>query len=263
MELLTEGSRKLGYNDPMQRTRFSWVSWLALLAGLGGGVLMVGAGPGYHAGLFDLGTALQRMLTWAAYLGTAALALGVAGLVANAWRGGTAAVIRSVVAIALGALAVGVPLRWQREAQMVPRIHDITTDTITPPQYIELARVRRELNVPNSLDYLESVAEEQRAGYPDLGPAFLPVPPAEAHSRALSAVERLGWELVAADAATGRIEATDTTFWFRFKDDVVIRVSAVPDGTSRVDVRSVSRVGRSDVGTNARRIRTFLAELGR
>ena len=60
-----------------------------------------------------------------------------------------------------------------------------------------------------------------------------------------------------------RIEATDTTFWFRFKDDVALRVSAVPDGTSRVDMRSVSRLGRSDLGTNARRIREFLADLAR
>ena len=69
--------------------------------------------------------------------------------------------------------------------------------------------------------------------------------------------------MVAADDASHRIEATDTTFWFRFKDDVALRVSAVPDGTSRVDMRSVSRLGRSDLGTNARRIREFLADLAR
>jgi uncharacterized protein (DUF1499 family) len=60
--------------------------------------------------------------------------------------------------------------------------------------------------------------------------------------------------------AEGRLEATDTTFWFGFKDDVVVRVR--PDGTgSRVDVRSLSRVGRSDLGMNARRIRRFLERL--
>ena len=72
-----------------------------------------------------------------------------------------------------------------------------------------------------------------------------------------------GWELVAADEAGRRIEATDTTYWFGFKDDVAIRVSAMPDGMSRVDLRSVSRVGRSDVGTNAKRIREFLADLNK
>jgi uncharacterized protein (DUF1499 family) len=65
---------------------------------------------------------------------------------------------------------------------------------------------------------------------------------------------------VAADSSAGRIEATATTPWFGFKDDVVIRVAPDPAG-SRVDVRSVSRVGQSDVGTNARRIRAYLARL--
>ena len=67
--------------------------------------------------------------------------------------------------------------------------------------------------------------------------------------------------IVASDPQSGRIEATDTTFWFGFKDDVVIRVAPAGDG-SRVDVRSLSRVGLSDVGTNAARIRKYLAALG-
>ncbi|MEX2241047.1 MAG: DUF1499 domain-containing protein [Burkholderiales bacterium] len=71
----------------------------------------------------------------------------------------------------------------------------------------------------------------------------------------------MGWEIVATDAAAGRIEATDTTFWFGFKDDVVIRVEGDGAG-SRVDVRSVSRVGVGDVGANAKRIRAYLRALG-
>jgi uncharacterized protein (DUF1499 family) len=62
------------------------------------------------------------------------------------------------------------------------------------------------------------------------------------------------------NAGEGRIEATDTTFWFGFKDDIVVRIAATGHG-SRLDVRSVSRVGVSDIGTNARRIRKFLKEL--
>jgi uncharacterized protein (DUF1499 family) len=66
--------------------------------------------------------------------------------------------------------------------------------------------------------------------------------------------------VVASDPAAGRIEANETTRWFRFTDDVVIRVA--PDGAgSRVDVRSVSRVGRSDFGVNAGRIRAYTAAL--
>ena len=93
-----------------------------------------------------------------------------------------------------------------------------------------------------------------------LGPLILPLAPAEAFARARAAAEGMGWEMVAADSAAGRIEATATTAWFGFKDDVVIRVEPAQGG-SRVDVRSVSRVGVSDVGTNAARIRAYLARL--
>jgi len=81
----------------------------------------------------------------------------------------------------------------------------------------------------------------------------LDTPPDQAYSRALAAAAGLGWEIVAAVPAEGRIEATDTTPWFGFKDDVVIRIR--PQGTaSRVDIRSKSRVGTSDRGANAARI---------
>ena len=66
----------------------------------------------------------------------------------------------------------------------------------------------------------------------------------------------MGWDLVAADAAAGRIEATDTTFWFGFKDDVVIRVRPA-NGGSRVDVRSLSRVG----GVTRARTRSVFARI--
>ena len=104
------------------------------------------------------------------------------------------------------------------------------------------------------------MAALQREAYPDLQPLMLNVPPRQAFDRALATVREMGWDLVAADAAAGRIEATDTTFWMGFKDDVVIRVRAT-DGGSQIDVRSLSRVGGGDVGTNAKRIRAYLKAL--
>ena len=97
----------------------------------------------------------------------------------------------------------------------------------------------------------------QRQGYPDLAPLVLKMPPPEALARAEQAARAMGWEIVAVSPQAGLIEATDTTWWFGFKDDVVVRVSAHPDG-SRVDVRSLSRVGASDLGVNAGRIRAYL-----
>lgn len=113
---------------------------------------------------------------------------------------------------------------------------------------------------PNSLDYTEAVATAQRNAYPDIAPLNLPVPPREAFDRALAIVRARGWDVVSADADEGRIETTDTTFWFGFRDDVVIRVTPSAGG-SRVDLRSVSRVGRGDAGTNAHRIRAFVEAL--
>ena len=93
-----------------------------------------------------------------------------------------------------------------------------------------------------------------------MAPANLSIPPDKAFEQALAAARKMGWVIVDANAAEGRIEATDTTFWFGFKDDIVIRVNPSDHG-SRVDIRSVSRVGKSDVGMNARRIRKYLKEL--
>ena len=119
------------------------------------------------------------------------------------------------------------------------------------------------MKAPNKTDYGgEKIASQQREAYPDLQPLMIKVPPPQAFDRALVRVREIGWDLVAADATTGQIEATDTTFWYGFKDDVVIRVRPA-DGGSRVDVRSLSRVGGGDVGTNAKRIRAYLDALRR
>jgi uncharacterized protein (DUF1499 family) len=113
------------------------------------------------------------------------------------------------------------------------------------------------------LDVLRpEVAAQQKQGYPDIVPALLRVLPDRALARAEAAARALGWEIVAAVPAEGRLEATATTRWFGFKDDIVVRVTPAPGG-SQVDIRSVSRVGKSDLGANARRIRAFLAALRR
>jgi uncharacterized protein (DUF1499 family) len=92
-------------------------------------------------------------------------------------------------------------------------------------------------------------------------PITLPVPPRQAFAKAVAAAEAMGWEVVGRDPAAGTIEAVDTTKWFGFKDDIAIRVTPTPEGGSRIDIRSKSRVGRGDVGTNARRIRAYAERL--
>ena len=164
-----------------------------------------------------------------------------------------------VMTLLLVVAAFATPVSKLREASRVPRIHDITTDTASPPRFVSVVPLRA--GAPNSVEYGgPELAAQQRQGYPDLQPLSLPVPPNQAFDRALATARKMGWEIVASDPPSGRIEATDTTFWFGFKDDVVIRVAPAENG-SRIDVRSLSRVGLSDVGTNAARIRRYLAAL--
>lgn len=214
------------------------------------------AGLGSRWGWWTFRTGFS-LLRWGGYAALAGAALTVVGaLVARGRRPVVAAVLLAGVALA----TVAVPWQWRRTAQRVPPIHDVTTDTEQPPAFVTL-RDRRP-GARNPVEYGgPEIAAQQRAGYPDLAPATLAVPPREALARAERAARDLGWTIAAVDTAAGRLEATDRTLWFGFYDDVVVRVT--PAGTgSRVDVRSLSRVGGSDVGTNAKRIRRFLARLG-
>ena len=156
-------------------------------------------------------------------------------------------------------LFVGILWSWWHTAQSVPAIHDITTDTENPPAFVSILPLRKD--APNTADYGgPEIAAKQKAAYPDLTSAMLPLPPPPAFEHALRTARDMGWTIVDSNPGEGRIEATDTTFWFGFKDDIVIRIVPADQG-SRVDVRSVSRVGRSDVGTNAKRIRKYLKKL--
>jgi uncharacterized protein (DUF1499 family) len=104
------------------------------------------------------------------------------------------------------------------------------------------------------------VGAKQREAYPDIGPIDIAIPPGRAYTAALAAARGMGWEIVASDSSAGRIEATATSTWYGFKNDVVVRVTPTDRG-SRVDVRSESREGQSDGGTNARLIRQFVARV--
>ena len=139
------------------------------------------------------------------------------------------------------------------------RIHDITTDTENPPQFVALRALR--LKTFNGPEYAgDKVARIQKAAYPDIAPRIAADAPGRAFERALQAAKAMGWQIVASDSGEGRIEATATTRWLRFKDDVVVRVT--PHGAgSRIDARSKSRVGRSDFGANAKRIREYFRRI--
>lgn len=239
----------------MRATLISSLS-LATIAALAA----LGSGLGYRWELWPLSSAFT-VLRWSAYTGVAAGAISLVAATLALRRRNHRGSFLALVAFLVGAAVVAVPYAHVRIARTVPPIHDITTDTEEPPHFVEIVALRAD--APNSSAYSgEAVAAMQRKAYPDLEPVILDLAPREAFERALAVGKSLGWEIVAASPGEGRIEATDETLFFGFKDDVVIRVRA-EGGGSRVDVRSVSRVGRSDVGANARRIRRFLGELQR
>lgn len=229
---------------------------LALGAALLAVLLILAAGPGTRLGLWHFRTGFS-LLRWGVYAGIAGAALALAALAIP--RARTAGAGLPLAALLLALVAAGVPWWFMRQAHGVPPIHDITTDTQDPPAFVAVAPLRAD--APNAVAYEgDSIARQQRAAYPDVQPIALDVPPPQAFARAHAAARDMGWEIVAADSAAGRVEATATTTWFGFKDDVVVRVR--PDGNgSRVDVRSKSRVGKSDVGANAARIRAYAGRL--
>jgi uncharacterized protein (DUF1499 family) len=226
----------------------------ALIVALASGLLLLLTGPGYRIGIWSLQTAFALM-RWSLYGGLVGLLL--AGVELWKKRGRS---LFGALAVVVGLVAVAIPLRWQQIAGSVPPIHDITTDTANPPVFEAVVPLRTDAR--NSLEYSQDVARQQREAYPDIKPLVLEIPAAQVFDRALRAAREADWELVNVDAESWRIEATDTTTFFGFKDDIVVRLTPIA-GRTVVDVRSVSRIGRSDAGTNARRIREYLAALSR
>lgn len=226
----------------------SIISFIAVL-------LVTLPGPLYKYNIVELGTAFAA-LRYGVYVGIAALVLlliQVIFLRKNIrW---VATGISAVFAI----IAVGLPLSLLSKAKSVPPIHDISTDLINPPEFVAIAVLRA--NAPNKAGYAGAeTAQQQRESYPDLSTQRYAKSFDVLFSTAQASVHELGWELVNADKSQGIIEATDTTNWFGFKDDVVIRVRAVGE-TSVMDIRSKSRVGKSDLGKNAERIHALIKHI--
>ena len=203
-------------------------------------------------------TAGFNLLFGGVLLACIALVLGIAGFIRAKMRGRSA----DRPLIVAGVVASVVTLAWMgvqyNAANSVPPIHDIATDRQDPPVFDKIAALRGPGT--NSLEYTEEEARQQAEGYPHLAGGHSADGVAATVERAAAIARELGWEVVNEDGEQGIVEATHTTFWFGFKDDVVIRVRP-DDSGSIVDLRSVSRIGQSDLGANAARISDFLARL--
>jgi uncharacterized protein (DUF1499 family) len=225
---------------------------LAILAVL---VLLAG-GPGYRFGLWGLDMGLRGALQYGLFAGIAAVGLAIALLFMRRQRRENTG--KLVLAIVVGLVPPLVFLWLINTAEQHP-IHDITTDLDDPPRFDAVREIRAD--APNPAEYAgPETADAQRKHYPGLAPLTADVDRRALYEHALAAARASGWDIVASDADAGRIEASDTTMWYGFTDDIVIRVRSTSEG-SRLDVRSKSRVGRSDLGKNAKRINAYLDRL--
>ncbi|MFO7857871.1 MAG: DUF1499 domain-containing protein [Ectothiorhodospiraceae bacterium] len=215
------------------------------------------SGPWHRLGLVDLQAAFAMVWVLAVWLGFLAAFLGLSSLVVGLFTGyGRGAMRGAAGAVLLGAAAAAWPMYLIYQSGQVPTIHDITTDTADPPAFRALADAREA--APNAVAYPgEDTAEKQRDAYPEIETLVLDPPREQVFAAAEATAQEMGWRIETADAEGGRLEAVAMTFWYGFKDDVVVRVADTPDGVA-LDVRSASRKGRSDLGTNAARIRAYL-----
>jgi uncharacterized protein (DUF1499 family) len=231
---------------------------LAFLLACAGGLTVGISGP-LHRYFGIEADVVISVFRYGFYIAAAAIALALATVVPTRPGDRRRGFVAALLALAIGVAAAWAPISWLLRSRDVPRINDITTDTANPPPLVVTLQLRQ--NAPNPPSYGgDSVASQQHAGYPDIQPIVLNVPPAEAFKKVDRVAMAMGWDVVARAPAEGRIEAVDSTKWFGFHDDIVVRIKAEGSG-SRIDIRSKSRDGRSDLGVNARRIRTFTEKL--
>jgi len=238
-----------------------WRGWLAgpaLFLGLVSVLALAAAPLSWREGWLRLGSSfgLLAVAALAAVLGAvlAIMAFIFAGRSFGLWR-----VVLLIGVLLLGAGYILLPVRlWMRHA---PAIHDITTDTADPPALIAPLAARAAEHGASAAYGGPAIAAQQQKAYPDIAPLTLPLAPAKAFDLALATARTMPrWSVTASDPTTGRIEASQASFWFGFVDDVVIRVTPAGEG-SRIDIRSVSRQGKGDLGVNADRVRAYLAAL--
>lgn len=240
-------------NDQTSTTSSLWAKFVFYIGLIGLATLPIGA-LGSRFGAWPFTTGFQ-VLFGGILLAAIALVLGIACYVRAAMRKRDADKMPSVI----GATVSVITLAWMglqfATASTVPPIHNISTNLEDPPAFHAALQARESCS--NAHDYDEDDAKAQAAGYDDLAGIRSNEDVAANVAQAAAVARQLGWDVIGEDTELGLVEAVDTTFWFGFKDHVVIRARAEGDGTA-VDLRSVSCVGQSDLGANAARIRAFI-----
>lgn len=235
-----------------------WTALAGLAIAFIAGVVLIIAGPGYRMGWWPLDTGFA-LLSVGLMTGLAAISISVIALMLSWYSASTRGRLYALAGVIVALVVIYVPYHWRTLALESPAIHDIATDPDHPLAFKTLAAARGPDQ--NSIAYGGAkVADMQRQNFPAVAPLISEQPPKAVFSAVMALVANAGWDVASIDANSMTIEATAQTFWFGFKDDIIIKVT--PQGAgSRVDMRSQSRIGRGDAGTNARRVEQFLTAL--
>lgn len=241
-------------DDPMSQLAL-WARRLALFSLVAALVSIIIV----RSGLLEIVPALATF-AGALVFALAAMVLAVAAIVVI-WREGLAGFRSALLALAIGAGLLAYPAYLAIKAYRLPEITDVTTDPSDPPQFETIARLRP--RDANPVAYAGSaLAEKQRIAYPDIGPLVVTTNAQQTYDAALANITKRKWFVVDARAPQagrreGHIEAVSRTPIMGFREDVVVRVRPDGDG-ARMDVRSASRYGTHDIGSNASRIRSLV-----
>lgn len=236
-----------------------WCSTGVVFSGTGAALILIGL----IGGRIEIWSPLFTFGVFG--VGFLALIIGIVstivGLIMSKGTGGGTSAVRTWSALTVAVLIIAVTMSQRPESSGPPSIHDVTTDLGNPPAFDAIVPIREEDGASNPPEYAgNEVAEIQKSKYPDIETLTVEKPTDEVFVAAEKVARDLRWEIVRSDPVAGQIEATATTYWIRFKDDVVIRLTA-RGGSTYVDIRSKSRVGGGDMDANANRIRAFLNSL--
>lgn len=249
--------RRLILEEPYSRPAL-WsptVAWFALVVTVLSTLLIRFGRIDYQPGFIALGLGLAAAIV--------AAGLSLIAFV-RIWQEGRRGLGSAIKGLLLAALVLGYPAYMGLKAATLPAINDVTTDTDDPPVFSRsrAALAARDGRVPP--DVAPEDRELQRGAYVQIAPLSLDIPPEDAFPLVRKAAENLGWQIIEAlppggRTGTGRLEAVDRTLILKMPEDITVRVRPRVDGT-RIDIRSASRIGQHDLGTNAKRIRAFLDE---
>ncbi len=243
-------------------------------------VYFAGAALGARFAVFEWRFSLGTLIVeWGPRLIIGVLVLALAILIATLVKGPRTGWRSALVAVLIPAAALGYLIWVRGQSEAIPPIHDISTRPADAPVFSSAIMAERaalpgvnpvvsltaplstleKYQGPNFADRADKTLGQIAAeAYPAVTPLTTTASPTVAFAAALAEARAQGWTIVSQDATAGTLDATATTFWFGFQDDVAVRVRAEGAG-SVVDVRSTSRVGLSDLGANAARIEAYLA----